>query len=80
MLENVEDLLIKCNQDTIHIPVTAMKHLSKMDEEAVAKIAHESAPRLLGLFEYYHSERIIGADLLDIFKMWTNYESCKAIF
>mmetsp|Transcript_2570 Transcript_2570/g.2409 ORF Transcript_2570/g.2409 Transcript_2570/m.2409 type:complete len:133 (-) Transcript_2570:1186-1584(-) len=69
-----------CDQETIHIPVSAMKHLSKKDEEAVSKIAHESAPRLLELFEYYHDDRVIGPDLLDIFKMWSNYDSCKTIF
>lgn len=57
-----------------------MKQLSKIDEEAVAKIAHESVSTLLRLFEYYHDERIIGPDLLEIFKMWTNYEKCKSIF
>ena len=80
ILESVDDLLLGCNQDTIHIPVSAMKNLSKINEEAVSKIAHESAPRLLELFEYYHDERIIGPDLLDIFKMWSNYEACKTIF
>lgn len=57
-----------------------MKKLSKMDEEAVATIAHESAPRLLMLFKRYHDQTAIGADLLDIFKMWTNYDKCKTIF
>jgi len=57
-----------------------MKQLSKIDEVAVASIAHESAPHLLKLFEFYHDKPLIGADLLDIFKMWTNYEKCKEIF
>lgn len=74
ILENVDDLLTKCNEETIHIPVAAMKQLSKIDEEAVAMIAHESAPHLLKLFEHYHDVSVIGADLLDIFKMWTNYD------
>jgi hypothetical protein len=43
-------------------------------------IAHESAPHLLKLFEHYHDVSVIGADLLDIFKMWTNYDKCKSIF
>lgn len=64
----------------MHIPVAAIKQLSKVDEEAVAFIAHESAPHLLKLFEYYHDQSSVGADLLDIFKMWTNYEKCKTIF
>jgi hypothetical protein len=64
----------------VHIPVAAIKQLSKVDEEAVANIAHESAPHLLKLFEYYHDQSSVGADLLDIFKMWTNYEKCKTIF
>lgn len=51
-----------------------MKRISKMDEAAVASIAHESAPRLLNLFRRYHDQSVIGADLLEIFKMWTNYE------
>jgi hypothetical protein len=51
-----------------------MKQLSKIDEEAVSQIAHESAPHLIKLFEYYNDQPMIGVDLLDIFKMWTNYE------
>jgi hypothetical protein len=80
VLENVDDLLVKWNDETVHIPVAAIKQLSKVDEEAVANIAHESAPHLLKLFEYYHDQSSVGADLLDIFKMWTNYEKCKTIF
>jgi hypothetical protein len=80
VLENVDDLLVKWNDETVHIPVAAIKQLSKVDEEAVAFIAHESAPHLLKLFEYYHDQSSVGADLLDIFKMWTNYEKCKTIF
>jgi translation elongation factor EF-Tu-like GTPase len=75
ILYNVDELLTLCNEETIHIPVAAMKQLSKMNEEAVAKIAHESAPHLLKLFEYYHDQPLIGPDLLEIFKMWTNYET-----
>lgn len=80
ILESVDELLQLCNDETIHIPVSAMKQLSKMDEEAVATIAHESAPHLLKIFKYYHDQSVIGADLLDIFKMWTNYDKCKTIF
>lgn len=74
ILESVDELLTLCNEETIHIPVAAMKQLSKIDEEAVATIAHESASNLLKLFEFYHDQPMIGSDLLDIFKMWTNYE------
>jgi hypothetical protein len=80
ILENVNELISLCNEDTIHIPVAAMKKLSKMDEDAVATIAHKSAPRLLSLFRRHHDQSAIGTDLLEIFKMWTNYETCKAIF
>jgi hypothetical protein len=57
-----------------------MKKLSKMDELAVSKVAHESAPRLLQIFKYYHDSPSIVSNLLDVFKMWTNYEKCKSIF
>lgn len=69
IITNVDDLLVKCDEETIHIPVAAMKKLSKMDEEAVAKIAHESVPHLLDLFKLYHNQSVIGSDLLEIFKM-----------
>ena len=74
ILEGVNELLLQCNDETIHIPVSAMKKLSKMDEMAVANIAHESAPRLLQLFKQCHNNSSILSDLLDIFKMWTNYD------
>lgn len=80
ILESVDELFLQWNSDTIHIPVSAMKKLSKMDELAVSKVAHESAPRLLQLFKRYHDNSSIVSDLLDIFKMWTNYEKWKSIF
>ena len=57
-----------------------MRKLSKMDEEAVSTIAHESAPKLLKHFKRYHDQSVVGSDLLEIFKMWTNYDKCKVIF
>ena len=80
ILENVDELLEFCDEDTIHIPISAMRKLSKMDEEAVSTIAHESAPKLLKHFKRHHDQSIVGSDLLEIFKMWTNYEKWKTIF
>ena len=45
VLTEVTDLLYKCNEATVRIPISALKHLSKIDQEAVSKIAPSTAPR-----------------------------------
>lgn len=78
-LEDVVDLLYKADDDTARIPITALRHLSKVDSKAVANIASGATTHLLELFIKYQSEAA-GGELLEIFKIWCGYENCKLIF
>jgi hypothetical protein len=37
-------------------------------------------PRLLSIFNMYHSESSVGNDLVHLFKLWCNYQECRQIF
>jgi hypothetical protein len=43
-------------------------------------MAPKVTPRLLKLFKNFHSEGIIGQELLNLFKIWCNYDKCRDIF
>ncbi len=51
-----------------------------MNEEIVAKIAPRATPIMLKLFKQYHSEGSVGQELLNLFKLWCNYDKCRDIF
>jgi hypothetical protein len=73
------DLLDATTQDTIHMPIEAMTDISKIDEDAVSEIAPYCTKKLLALFNEYHNDPLVGQDLLDLFKLWCNYEKCLSI-
>lgn len=43
-------------------------------------MAIKATPKLLILFKLYHNEGSLGIELLNLFKQWANYDSCRAIF
>lgn len=43
-------------------------------------MAPKVTPKLLKLFKSYHSEGQLGQELLNLFKLWTNYDKCRDIF
>lgn len=79
ILHGLKNLLDSASQDTIHIPIEAITEVSKYDEEAVSIIAQEATGKLLELFQKYHNDGLIGPDLLNLFKIWCNYDKCLII-
>ena len=51
-----------------------------VNEEIVATMAPKITPKLLKLFKTYHSEGMLGQELLNLFKIWTQYDKCRDIF
>jgi hypothetical protein len=43
-------------------------------------MAPKVTPKLLKLFKNYHSEGSLGQELLNLFKIWCNYDKCRDIF
>ena len=43
-------------------------------------MAPKVTPKLLKLFKSYHNEGQLGQELLNLFKLWTNYDKCRDIF
>ena len=51
-----------------------------MNEEIVAQMAPKITPKLLNFFRNFHSEGGLANELLNLFKIWCNYETCRDIF
>jgi hypothetical protein len=43
-------------------------------------MAPKVTPKLLKFFKTYHNESSLVAELLNLFKIWCNYEKCRDIF
>ena len=51
-----------------------------VNEEIVSHMAPKITPKLLKLFKTYHNEGMVGQELLNLFKIWTQYDGCRDIF
>lgn len=80
LLNDVVDLIYLADDDTIWIPIHALKLLTRLDDKGVATIAGNTTEHLLKMFIRHHDRGSIGQDLLEIFKIWCQYDSCKNIF
>lgn len=43
-------------------------------------MAPKITPKLLKFFRTYHNEGSLASELLNLFKIWCDYESCRDIF
>lgn len=43
-------------------------------------MAPKVTPKLLRFFKNYHSEGALAGELLNLFKIWCNYDACRDIF
>ena len=57
-----------------------MSQYSKINEDLVAQMAPKVTPKLLKLFKAYHNEGPLIQELLNLFKLWCNYEKCRDMF
>jgi hypothetical protein len=80
ILDQLTSLLDSPSLDTIYLPIEAFTQYSRMNEEIVAKMAPKITPKLLKFFRNYHNEGALANELLNLFKIWCDYESCRDIF
>ena len=70
ILDELTNLLDTTSLETVYLPIEAFLTFSKTNEDAVAVMAPKITPKLLSLFKQYHSEGVLGSDLIFLFKQW----------
>ena len=80
ILDNLSTLLETGTLESIYLPIEAFTQYSLVNEEIVATMAPKITPKLLKLFKMYHNEGMVGQELLNLFKIWTQYDACRDIF
>ena len=73
-------LLDTASLDTLYLPIEAFTSYSRLNEGIVAQMAPKITPKLLRFFKAYHSEGALAQELLNLFKIWCNYDTCRDIF
>lgn len=80
LIGKLASLLDTASLDTLHLPIEAFTQFSKMNETLVAAMAPMITPKLLSFFKAFHHEAGITQELLNLFKIWCNYDACRDIF
>ena len=80
ILDQLTSLLDSPSLDTIFLPIEAFTQYSRLNEQIVAQMAPKITPKLLKFFRNYHSEGSLAHELLNLFKIWCDYPSCRDIF
>jgi hypothetical protein len=80
ILDQLTSLLDSPSLDTIFLPIEAFTQYSRLNEQIVAQMAPKITPKLLKFFRNYHSEGSLANELLNLFKIWCDYASCRDIF
>eukprot|EP00347_Sterkiella_histriomuscorum_P024270 403331713 len=80
ILDELTGLLDTTYLETIYLPIQVFVQYSRLNEEIVAQMAPKITPKLLKFFKNYHSEGALANELLNLFKIWCNYDACRDIF
>jgi hypothetical protein len=73
-------LLDHASLETLHLPIEAFTQYSRLNEHIVARMAPLITPKLLKLFKSFQHESSVTQELLNLFKIWCNYDACRDIF
>jgi hypothetical protein len=73
-------LLDKAPLDCLYLPIEAFATFSKINKSTIAQMSPLVTPKLLVLFRNHHSEGALGSELINLFKLWCNYDECRQIF
>lgn len=79
ILDELTNMLATSSMDTIHLPIEAFTAYSKLNEAIVAQMAPKITPKLLKFFKNLHHETSVTLELLNLFKIWCNYDACRDI-
>lgn len=79
ILDPLLGLLNSVSLECMSLPIEAFAQFSKTNEQTVAHLTPKVTPQLLLLFKNHHHEGALGTELISLFKLWCNYEQCRAI-
>jgi len=80
ILDSLLFLVDTATLEYAYLPIEAFQTFSKINEDTVAQMTPKVTPKLLTLFKNYHSEGALGQELINLFKLWCNYDQCREIF
>ena len=80
IIDELTSLLDSASIENVHLPIEAFTNYSRLKEATVAQMAPKITPKLLKFFRSYHSETAVIQELLNLFKIWCNYDACRDIF
>ena len=72
-------MLDTASLDTIHLPIEAFTAYSRLNEAIVGQMAPKITPKLLRFFKTLHNDNSVTLELLNLFKIWCNYDACRDI-
>jgi hypothetical protein len=79
ILDELIGMLDTASIDTIHLPIEAFTAYSRLNEAIVAQMAPKITPKLLRFFKTLHQDTSVTLELLNLFKIWCNYDACRDI-
>lgn len=77
ILDELIGMLDTASMDTIHLPIEAFTAYSRLNEAIVAQMAPKITPKLLRFFKTLHQDTSVTLELLNLFKIWCNYDACR---
>ena len=80
ILDHLTGLLDNASLDTLYLPIEAFTSYSRLNEDIVAQMAPKVTPKLLRFFKSFHNEGALAQELLNLFKLWCLYDTCRDIF
>jgi hypothetical protein len=79
ILDELIGMLDTASMDTIHLPIEAFTAYSRLNEAIVGQMAPKITPKLLRFFKTLHQDTSVTLELLNLFKIWCNYDACRDI-
>jgi hypothetical protein len=80
ILDDLLKLLDVSGKEVMYLPIEAFYTFSNVNQETVSQMAPKITPKLLEIFKTEHSESSLGQELINLFKIWCQYDACRDIF
>ena len=72
LIGTTTSLLLRCNEDTVHIPIQILTYLTKIDEAVIFTFNAET-PEFMGLllqlYEKFSHDGLLEDDIVDLIKV-----------
>lgn len=77
-MERAAELIPLCSEETVHVPLEFLTYFSKVDDSCCAKVCGRVMPGIINLYSRYYSDGLIGADIVDLLKIWARVQNNQA--